>query len=80
MQSPPPPQPASRFDRTRHHGSEREYPSSGVAPERDSYDRYDRRPAHSEDKSAPYPAHGGRARTPPGPPPTWRDDHDKPPR
>ncbi|KAF8557390.1 hypothetical protein OG21DRAFT_1494772 [Imleria badia] len=80
MQSPPPPQPASRYERTRHPGSDRDYPASGVPPERDSYDRYDRRPAHSEDKSVPYPAHGGRPRTPPGPPPSWRDDHDKAPR
>ncbi|KAF8446363.1 hypothetical protein L210DRAFT_3758434 [Boletus edulis BED1] len=80
MRSPPPPQPASRHERTRH-GSEREYSSNG-APDRDSYDRYERRPAaHSDDRSAPYPAHGGRPRTPPGPPPSWRDDsYDKAPR
>jgi hypothetical protein len=82
MQSSPPPPPVSvpRHDRTRHHGSERDYPSSVAPPDRESYDRYDRRPPHSEDRSAPYPAHGGRPRTPPGPPPSWRDDHDKAPR
>lgn len=74
-----PPQPASRYDRSGHQGSEREYSTSGAPSHRDSYDRYDRRHARSDDRSVPYPAtgHSRRPRTPPGPPPAGRDDYDK---
>lgn len=77
---PPPPLSVSRPDQTGHYSSERDYLPSGAPPHRDPYDRYDRRRPHTEDRSMPFPAHSGSARTPPGPPPASRDDYDKVPR
>lgn len=79
VRSSPPPPPVSR-DRTGYYGSERDYSSGGAQPHRDPYPRHDRRRPITEDRSVPYPAHSGRARTPPGPPPSGRDDLDKVPR
>ncbi|KAL4069306.1 hypothetical protein J3A83DRAFT_4189146 [Scleroderma citrinum] len=74
---PPPPPPPSRYDRSDKDTYPSRYPPP---PSRDYYDRYDRRPA-TEDRYVPsQPPYGGRPRTPPGPPPSRRDDFDRPSR
>ncbi|KAF9229744.1 hypothetical protein BS17DRAFT_37304 [Gyrodon lividus] len=74
---PPPPGPPSRYDRPGLYGPDKNYPTKGYMPPspppRDFYDRYDRRPPPVDDRYPQYPPHGGRPRTPPGPPPFRRD-------
>ncbi|KAH7883972.1 hypothetical protein F5I97DRAFT_1938607 [Phlebopus sp. FC_14] len=74
-----PPSIPSRYDRPTdrdYSGSSRGYPP--LIP-RDSYDRHDRRPS-VDDRYPAHASHGGRPRTPPGPPPLRRDHYDRPPR
>lgn len=70
---PPPPPPPSRYDRSER---DRDTYSSRYPPPppRDHSDRYDRR-STTEDRYVPsQPPYSGRPRTPPGPPPSRRDD------
>ncbi|KAG6332808.1 hypothetical protein ID866_6280 [Astraeus odoratus] len=74
--APPAPPSSSRYDR---HGpsNDRDSYTSKYPSSRDHHDRHDRRAPSDDRYPTTYPPYGGRPRTPPGPPPSRREDYDR---